>query len=116
NTGTDPLNPDTDHDGLLDGVETNTGVFVNASNTGTNPHLRDTDGDGSGDYTEVAFGSNPHSASEVPQARLVHRHSFSETSGARVSDSVGGAHGHIHASGYTWVEGGQLELAGGHSN
>ena len=34
---TDPQNADTDADGLQDGVETKTGVFVNAMNTGTDP-------------------------------------------------------------------------------
>nr|NIT99090.1 LamG domain-containing protein [Actinomycetota bacterium]NIX54066.1 hypothetical protein [Actinomycetota bacterium] len=34
---TDPLNPDTDGDGLLDSVETNTGTFVDANDTGTSP-------------------------------------------------------------------------------
>jgi autotransporter-associated beta strand protein len=43
--GTNPNNPDTDADGLLDGVETNTGTWVSASNTGTNPLVPDTDGD-----------------------------------------------------------------------
>ena len=36
---------DTDSDGLLDGVETNTGTFVDADNTGTDPHAADTDED-----------------------------------------------------------------------
>src|SRR5205085_7761369 len=52
--GTDPANPDTDGDGLKDGVETNTGVWVSASNTGTNPLLADTDGDGVKDSVETS--------------------------------------------------------------
>ena len=43
--GTDPLNPDSDGDGLYDGDE----VYV----YGTNPLNADTDGDGYSDYTEV---------------------------------------------------------------
>ena len=43
--GTDPGNPDSDDDGLLDGVETNTGTFVSATDTGTNPLESDSDGD-----------------------------------------------------------------------
>jgi len=44
--GTNPNLSDTDADGLLDGVETNTGVFVDANDTGTDPNNPDTDGDG----------------------------------------------------------------------
>ncbi|HUF60816.1 MAG TPA: LamG-like jellyroll fold domain-containing protein [Verrucomicrobiales bacterium] len=51
--GSDPTVQDSDGDGLLDGVETNTGLFVDASNTGSNPVLVDTDGDGLGDGEEV---------------------------------------------------------------
>ncbi|MCH7227082.1 putative Ig domain-containing protein [Haloferula sp. A504] len=43
--GTDPLDEDSDNDGLLDGVETNTGIWVSASDTGTDPLDDDTDGD-----------------------------------------------------------------------
>ena len=42
---TDPNNEDSDDDGLKDGVETNTGVYVDASNTGTDPLNGDSDGD-----------------------------------------------------------------------
>jgi hypothetical protein len=40
--GTDPRRADTDGDGLRDGVETNTGTFVSATDTGTNPLVADT--------------------------------------------------------------------------
>ena len=53
--GTDPRLSDTDGDGLRDGVETNTGTYVNAANTGTNPLLADTDGDSLSDGVEVAL-------------------------------------------------------------
>ena len=56
NPGTDPLNPDTDGDGLSDGVETDTGVCLDASNTGTDPHDPDTDGDGLLDSVETNTG------------------------------------------------------------
>ncbi len=61
---TDPTNPDTDGDGLLDGAETNTGTYVDASNTGTDPLMADTDGDGLADGMEVPGsadgpGTNP---------------------------------------------------------
>lgn len=66
---TNPNNPDTDGDGLLDGVETNTGVFVSPTNTGTDPLNPDTDSDGLPDGVETNTGvfvdatntgTNPH--------------------------------------------------------
>ncbi len=60
---------DSDNDRLPDSAETNTGVFVDASNTGTNPNDPDTDDDGIKDGDEVlgtlagldlpAMGTNP---------------------------------------------------------
>jgi hypothetical protein len=51
----DATGPCTDSDGdrLCNTVETNTGVFVSATNTGTNPFVADTDGDGILDGDEV---------------------------------------------------------------
>lgn len=49
--GTDPNNPDTDKDGLLDGDEVK--IFK------TNPLKADTDGDGVKDGTEIRSGTNP---------------------------------------------------------
>jgi hypothetical protein len=43
--GADPGNEDSDDDGLKDGVETNTGTYVDANDTGTDPLNADTDGD-----------------------------------------------------------------------
>ena len=44
---TDPIDPDTDGDSLLDGIESNSGTFVSAdSDTGTDPNNDDSDGDG----------------------------------------------------------------------
>jgi hypothetical protein len=37
------LAADTDADGLDDSMETNTGIFVSATNTGTNPSVGDSD-------------------------------------------------------------------------
>jgi hypothetical protein len=54
--GTDPQNADTDGDGLKDGVETNTGKYVSASDTGTDPLKADTDGDGLPDAVETNTG------------------------------------------------------------
>lgn len=48
---------DTDGDGLADGVETNTGTFVSASDTGTDPNDPDTDDDGLADGVETNTGT-----------------------------------------------------------
>jgi cysteine-rich repeat protein len=50
---------DRDEDTLLNGVETNTGTFVDSNDTGTNPALADTDGDGFDDDVEVGAGTDP---------------------------------------------------------
>ncbi|BCX46294.1 VonWillebr and factor type A [Haloferula helveola] len=55
--GTDPTDPDSDDDGLLDGEETNTGVWVSAADTGTDPLDDDTDGDGLLDGDESNTGT-----------------------------------------------------------
>ena len=43
--GTNPDNDDSDNDGLKDGVESGTGIFVDLNNTGTNPLNNDSDND-----------------------------------------------------------------------
>jgi len=57
---------DDDGDGLDDAVETDTGVFVSASDTGTDPLHLDSDGDGHLDGAEVAAGSDPLDPLSVP--------------------------------------------------
>ena len=52
NLGTKPEDSDSDDDTLLDGVETNTAIWVSTANTGTNPLVADTDGDGLRDDVE----------------------------------------------------------------
>lgn len=62
---TDPHDPDSDGDGLLDGHETSTGTFVSVTNTGTHPLRTDSDGDGLTDGAEVhgkPFATNPNLA------------------------------------------------------
>jgi hypothetical protein len=64
--GTDPLNPDTDGDGIADGYEVNT--------LRTNPLLRDSDNDGFPDRSELLAGTsptNPDSLFAVTQLRLL---------------------------------------------
>ena len=58
--GTDPLNPDTDGDGLTDWQEVNT--------YHSNPNLHDTDGDGFDDGFEVSTGFSPTSPTSTPDA------------------------------------------------
>lgn len=41
--GTDPQNADTDEDGYIDGVETNTGTWISVTDTGTDPLNEDSD-------------------------------------------------------------------------
>ena len=50
--GTDPQDNDSDQDGALDGVETNTGVWLSESDTGTDPLNPDSDDDTLLDGTE----------------------------------------------------------------
>ena len=50
---------DTDDDGLNDGVETNTGTYVDATDSGTDPLNADTDDDGLPDGQEVPGGEGP---------------------------------------------------------
>jgi hypothetical protein len=51
---------DDDNDGLLDTVETGTGIYVSPTNTGTNPLDTDTDDDARPDGLEVANGWDPN--------------------------------------------------------
>ncbi|YCM45740.1 hypothetical protein V2O64_06895 [Verrucomicrobiaceae bacterium 227] len=60
-----PQNPDTDGDGLSDGVESNRGVYLGSHDTGTSPILADTDRDGLTDnqedpLSEVSLNSDIH--------------------------------------------------------
>jgi PKD repeat protein len=51
---------DIDYDGLLNEVETNTGIYVDETDTGTDPHDPDTDDDGLTDGWEVENGLDPN--------------------------------------------------------
>lgn len=54
--GLDPKKNDTDGDGLADGKELHTGVWVSAADTGTDPLRADSDGDGLNDSVETRTG------------------------------------------------------------
>jgi hypothetical protein len=62
----DGVDDDDDNDGLLDIHESDTGIYVSATNTGSNPLIADTDGDTYGDGVEVALGSDPNLSLSVP--------------------------------------------------
>lgn len=64
------LDIDRDDDGLLNAVETDTGVFVDAGDTGSDPLSADSDGDGFDDGTEVAAGSDPNDPGSVPATKV----------------------------------------------
>ncbi len=66
----DACDTDDDGDGLLDSVETNTGVFVSPTDTGSNPLDADSDGDGHDDGVEVANGWNPNDPLSPPPAKV----------------------------------------------
>ncbi len=57
---------DRDGDTLLNGVETGTGIFVDANDTGTSPALADSDGDGWNDDEEIALGHDPTNPADFP--------------------------------------------------
>lgn len=62
NTGTDPILPDTDWDGIADGKES--GPLPQPF--GTNPNQFDTDGDGARDGMECDYGTNALDPASVP--------------------------------------------------
>jgi hypothetical protein len=62
----DACDTDDDNDGLLDTVETGTGVYVSPANTGTNALDVDTDDDGATDGFEVANGFDPNDPNDPP--------------------------------------------------
>jgi hypothetical protein len=56
----DACDTDDDDDGLLDTVETNTGIFVSPTDTGSNPLDTDSDDDGINDLAEVLNNTDPN--------------------------------------------------------
>jgi len=64
-------NPDTDGDGLLDSVETDTGIYVSPTNTGTDPNDPDSDNDGVNDGAEVLAGTDPNNPPDTDGDGLI---------------------------------------------
>jgi hypothetical protein len=101
NTGTDPLDFDSDNDGLNDGEEVVT--------YGTNPLLADTDGDGAPDGVEVTAGTNPKQNSSLPKPGITLQPvSIARTSGEGVTFSVTATNpaGSPSALTYQWYKNG----------
>ncbi|MFP6872716.1 MAG: hypothetical protein VCA55_04330, partial [Verrucomicrobiales bacterium] len=69
--GTNPVEEDTDGDGLKDGAETNTGIFIDAEDTGTDPLNTDSDNDGSADGVEVTKGTDPNTANSITELNTI---------------------------------------------
>ncbi|MDB4296253.1 LamG domain-containing protein [bacterium] len=65
---TNPIVPDTDGDGILDGHETKNGFqsYISPTDTGTDPLVADTDLDGFDDNAEIALGTDPTDIGSVP--------------------------------------------------
>ena len=83
-TGTSPVDPDSDGDGLLDGDENlDLGSFQGAGVTPAwcDPNVFDTDGDLYGDGDEVAAGTDPNLNTSVPTGIPFRSVDFSNTSG-----------------------------------
>ncbi len=57
---------DADDDGLLDSVETDTGVYVSPTDTGTDPNDADSDDDTYNDGDEVEAGTDPNDPLSYP--------------------------------------------------
>ncbi|WP_372682051.1 LamG-like jellyroll fold domain-containing protein, partial [Desulfosarcina sp.] len=61
----DPCDPDDDGDGLADSVETNTGTYVDENDTGTDPLDPDSDNDGLQDGDEInIYDTDPNSGND----------------------------------------------------
>ncbi len=81
--GTDPLNPDSDDDGLTDGAEVNT--------HGTDPMRVDTDGDTLSDGREVGSGTDPLDPNDPAEITAIAYIVPTDTAG---NQDFGGALGH----------------------
>ena len=95
---TDPTDPDSDDDGLLDGPEV-AGTDNNSVSTGfgpTDPNNTNSDGDGFDDFTEVRYGSNPNSdLSEPGDVAPIINGGFEEPLITNLSEGVSVASGSV---------------------
>lgn len=80
---------DTDGDGLLDSVETNTGIFVSEFDTGSDPNVADSDGDNYSDGEEVLFLlTDPNDINSIPITTSIKRVNLSDGSNLLYSASA----------------------------
>ncbi len=80
-----PRDPDSDNDGLADGIETGSGTYVSHRSSGSDPLDGDSDNDTFGDALEVARGSNPNNAGSTPGTfGLMAQWTMNETAGTDV--------------------------------
>ncbi|MED5419655.1 MAG: hypothetical protein VYA27_13185, partial [Verrucomicrobiota bacterium] len=89
--GTDPQVDDTDMDGLLDGVESNTGTWNGADDTGTDPNNADSDDDGLSDGLENPdLAHNPLDPSQQPgtNPNLADTDGDGKDDGAEIADGT----------------------------
>ncbi len=70
----DVCDEDDDNDGLLDSVETNTGIFLSPTDTGSDPLNPDSDGDGIPDGNDIAPNDVGVCASVNPQLNIAWGH------------------------------------------
>ena len=95
---------DTDGDGLLDAVETNTGTYVSPTDTGTNPTIQDTDGDGRNDGQEVYLGTDPNDSGShigipsIERAALISL--YNSTNGTSWTNRTGWKGGTLYSDGF----------------
>lgn len=69
---TNPLDPDTDHDGVTDLQEKDGSLNAAFGKASTNPNDPDTDGDGFSDLKELAYASDPNDAASVPTPVVIY--------------------------------------------
>jgi len=106
--GVDPFDPDSDGDGLLDGVETGTGTYVGDEDTGTDPLDADSDGGGVADGEEVGLGLDPNDpGDDVVEATLPVAFEGADGRPLRIE-----ADGSIAAVGAGWRSGSNLQVGG----
>ena len=87
-TGTDPLDPDSDDDRLADGVEV-PGAHVGIDNPGTDPNIADTDSDGTDDRVEIVKGSDPTDPTSLaPSGFPILYYSFEQGAGNVILDQT----------------------------
>ena len=97
-----PLNPDSDGDGLLDGVETDTDIFNGATDTGSDPLDAFSDEDPFDDGLEVALNVDPNNTDLVPDIAV----GYTESGGdwLTMGDNDIGTDGRLGTDGFIFFD------------